>query len=87
MLTSRDLSLGRKCSHMSSSRKFGRGQKRELKGEGEERKQNSCPQTHNFEKLRSPTKAASDWCGAGGVDLTAMDQYMYIMFMCIENLV
>lgn len=54
---------------MSSSRKFGQEQKREVKGEGKERKQNDCLHlTHNFEKLQSPTKAASDWCGAGSVD-------------------
>ena len=23
---------------------------------------------HDFEKLRSPTNAAFDWCGAGSVD-------------------
>ena len=28
---------------------------------------------HDFEKLRSPTNAASDWCGAGSVDHLALE--------------
>ena len=28
---------------------------------------------HDFEKLRSPTNAASDWRGAGGVDYLALE--------------
>ena len=28
---------------------------------------------HDLEKLRSPTNAASDWCGAGSVDYLALE--------------
>ena len=28
---------------------------------------------HDFEKLRSPTNAASDWRGAGGVDYLSLE--------------
>ena len=28
---------------------------------------------HDFEKLHSPTNAASDWCGAGSVDYLALE--------------
>ena len=28
---------------------------------------------HDFEKLRSPTNAAFDWCGAGIVDYLALE--------------
>ena len=47
-----------------------------MKGEGKEG--NACPQPlahkpHDFEKLRSPTSAASDWCGVGSVDYFALE--------------
>ena len=29
---------------------------------------------HNFEKLRSPTNAASDWRGSGSVDYLALER-------------
>ena len=45
-----------------------------IKGEGGgEEEGNGCPQTHDFEKLRSLTNAASDWCGAGSVDYLALE--------------
>ena len=59
------LGLRRKRFRASSSRKLGWEQKR---GEKEGKEENACPQTHDFEKLRSPTNAASDWRGAGSVD-------------------
>ena len=48
----------------SSSRKLGREPKRGMTGEGREKKRLPA----NFEKLRLPTKAASDWCSAGSID-------------------
>ena len=35
---------------------------------------------HDFEKLRSPTNAASDWGGAGS-------QTRYALFSCVTDLV
>ena len=32
-----------------------------------------APKPHDFEKLRSPMNAASDWCGAGSVDYLALE--------------
>ena len=73
------LGLRRKRFRASSSRKLGWEQKR---GEKEGKEENACPQTHDFEKLRSPTNAASDWRGAGSVDLiainTSIKQGMYV---------
>ena len=40
--------------------------KKEWRGRGEKETLDRKP--HDFEKLRSPTNAASDWCGAGSVD-------------------
>ena len=42
--------------------------KKGMRGEGEGSEGNACPQPHDFEKLRSPTNAAFDWCGAGSID-------------------
>ena len=33
-----------------------------------EEKETLAREPHDFEKVRSPTNAASDWCGAGAVD-------------------
>ena len=68
-------SLRSKRFSASSSKKLGREQKNNNNkgggGGGEEG--NGCPQTHDFEKLRSLTNAASDWCGAGSVDYLALE--------------
>ena len=44
---------------------------------------------HDFEKLRSPTNAASDWRGAGSVDYLALEtkQTRYTLFTCVTDLV
>ena len=44
--------------------------KKGMAGEGEGRgeKETLARKPHDFEKLRSPTNAAFDWCGAGSVD-------------------
>ena len=44
----------------------------EGEGEGKEEKTLAC-KPHDFEKLHSPTNAASDWCGAGSVDYLALE--------------
>ena len=41
---------------------------------------------HDFEKLRSPTNAASDWCGAGSVDYLALDTCSRPNFPAITRL-
>ena len=59
----------------SSSRKLGREQKKEWRGSGRGRgkKETLARKPHDFEKLRSPTSAASDCCGAGSVDCLALE--------------
>ena len=45
---------------------------------------------HDFEKLRSPTNAASDWCGAGSVDILStrnINQTRYALFTSATDLV
>ena len=54
-----------------SSRKLGQEQKKMSDGEGGGERSNRKP--HDFEKLRSPTNAASDWRGAGSVDYLSLE--------------
>ena len=42
--------------------------KKEWQGRGREEKETLTHEPHDFEKLRSPTNAASDWWGAGSID-------------------
>ena len=44
------------------------GKKKRNEGGGGRERRERLPATHDFEKLRSPTNAAFDWCGAGSVD-------------------
>ena len=39
---------------------------------------------HDFEKLRSPTNAASDWCGAGSVDYLALETSIKPGKLCLR---
>ena len=39
-----------------------------MRGEGKGAKETLARKPHDFEKLRSPTNAVFDWCGAGSVD-------------------
>ena len=39
---------------------------------------------HNFEKLRSPTNAASDWRGAGSVDYLALETSIKPGMLCLR---
>ena len=43
-----------------------------IKGEGGG-EETLARKTHDFDKLRSLTNAASDWCGAGSVDCLALE--------------
>ena len=52
-------------------------------GGGGERRKRLPGKPHDFEKLRSPTNAASDWCGAGSVDILStrnINQTRYALF-------
>ena len=50
-----------------------RAKKKIIKGERVEEKETLARKTHDFDKLRSLTNAASDWCGAGSVDYLALE--------------
>ena len=63
-----DASLHSKHFRASSSRKLGREQKKKGMIGEEEGSETLAHKPHDFEKLRSPTNAAFDWCGAGSVD-------------------
>ena len=39
---------------------------------------------HNFEKLRSPTNAASHWCSAGSVDYLALETSIKLVMLCLR---
>ena len=45
-----------------------KGMTGEGEGEGRGKKEPLARKPHDFEKPRSPTNAASDWCGASSVD-------------------
>ena len=51
---------------------------------GEEKEGTACPQTHDFEKLRSPTNAATDWCGVGSVDYLALETSIKPGMLCLR---
>ena len=63
-----------------------------MTGEGEGKEGTACPQPHDFEKLCSPTNAASDWRGAGGVDYLAFETSIkpgiarYLAFADLSNI-
>ena len=66
-------SLRSKRFRASSSRKLEREQKKEWRGRGRGKKEPIARKPYDFEKLRSPTNAASDWCGASIVDCSALE--------------
>ena len=70
----------------SSSRKLqGREQKtKEWRGRGRGMKETLARKPHDFEKLRSPTNAASDWCGAGSVDYLALETSIKLGMLCLR---
>ena len=56
-----------------------------MTGEGEGKEGTPCPQTHDFEKLRSPTNAASDWRGASSVDYLALKTSIKPGMLCLRE--
>ena len=78
-------SLRSKRFRASSSRKVGtRAKKREWLGRGRGKKETLARKPHDFEKLRSPTNAASDWCGAGSVDYLALETSIKPGMLCLR---
>ena len=55
-----------------------------MTGEREGKEGNACLQTHDFEKLCSPTNTASDWCGAGSVDYLALETSIKQGMLCLH---
>ena len=67
------------------SRKLGQEQKKnEWRGRGRGTKEPLARKPHDFEKLRSPTNAASDWCGAGSVDYLAFKTSIKPGMLCFR---
>ena len=57
--------------------------KKEWRGRG--KKETLARKPHDFEKLRSPTNAASDWRGDGGVDYLALETSIKPGMLCIRR--
>ena len=56
-----------------------------MRGEGEEREGNEKRnETKRNEKLRSPTNAVFDWCGAGTVDDLALETSIKPGMVCLR---
>ena len=51
---------------------------------GRGKKETLAHKPHDFEKLRSPTNAASDWCGAGSVDYLALETSIKLGMLCLR---
>ena len=51
---------------------------------GEGKGGNACPQTHDFEKLRSPTNTVSDCCSASSVDCLALETSIKPGMFCLR---
>ena len=69
-------------SSRGSSRKLGQEQKKnERRGRG---KEPLARKPHDFEKLRSPTNAASYWRGVGGVDYLAFETSIKPGMLCVR---
>ena len=72
-------------SSRGSSRKLGQEQKKhEWRGRGRGTKEPLARKPHDFEKLRSPTNAASDWRGAGSVDYLAFETSIKPGMLCFH---
>ena len=78
-------SLGSKRFRASLSRKVATRAKKMNDGEGGRgKKETLSHKPHDFEKLRSPTNAASDWCGAGSVDYLALETSIKLGMLCLR---
>ena len=65
--------------------KLGRGQKkRNDRGGGGKRRKHLPTNPQDFEKLRLPTNAASDWCGAGSVDYLVLETSIKPGMLCLR---
>ena len=72
-------------SSQGSSRKMGQERnKNEWRGRGRGKKEPLARKPHDFEKLRSPTNAASDWRGAGSVDYLAFETSIKPGMLCFR---
>ena len=72
-------------SSRGSSRKLGQEQKKnEWRGRWRGKKEPLARKPHDFEKLRSPTNAASDWRGAGSVDYLAFETSIKPGMLCFR---
>ena len=58
--------------------------KKEWRGRGRGEKETLARKPHDFEKLRSPTNAVSDWCGAGSVDYLALETSIKPGMFCLR---
>ena len=58
-----------------------------MTGEGKGIEGNACCKPRDFEKLRSPTNAAFDWCDAGGVDYLALETSIKAGMFCLRCVV
>ena len=55
-----------------------------MKGEKRGKKEMLDGKSRDFEKLRSPTNAASDWCSAGSVDYLALKTSIKLGMLCLH---
>ena len=58
--------------------------RKEWRGRGRGEKETLARKPHDFEKLRSPTNAASDWCGGGSVDYLALETSIKPGMLCLQ---
>ena len=86
VLKTPSLSLRSKRFRASSSRKVGTRakEKKEWRRRGRGEKGTLARKPHDFEKLRSPTNAASDWCGAGSVDYLTLETSIKPGMLCLR---
>ena len=59
-------------------------EKKGMRGRGRGAKETLARKPHDFEKLRSPTNAAFDWCGAGSVDYFALETSIKPGMFCLR---
>ena len=73
------------CSSLHSKRDETRAQKKKKwGGRGKGAKETLARKPHDFEKLRSPTNAASDWRGAGSVDYLSLETSIKPGMLCFR---
>ena len=58
--------------------------KRGMTGEDWGKNETLARKPHDFEKLRSPTNATSDWCSAGSVDYLALKTSIKRGMLCLR---